>query len=97
MEKKLIHGNELKETRHGMEDNMLRQISVCMCIPNDACTRVHACGYQTNLWVLLQRMFNSYEEGLLIEMEASLIDVCFPFVRLELSWFDIKSFMIFKA
>ena len=68
-----------------MEDNMLRQTSVCMCIPNHACMRVHACGYQIDLRVLLQRMFNYYKEGLLIEMEASLIDVCFPFIRLELS------------
>ena len=85
MEKKMIHGNELKETRHGMEDNMIRQTSVCMCIPNRACTRVRACGYQTELRVLLQRMFKSYEEILLIEVESSLIDVCFPFIRLELS------------
>ena len=39
MEKKLINGNELKDTRHGIEDNMTRQTSVCKCIPNNACTR----------------------------------------------------------
>ena len=39
MEKKLINGNELKDTRHGIEDNMTRQTSVCMCIPNHACMR----------------------------------------------------------
>ena len=30
-------------------------------------------------------VYYSYEEGLLIEMEASLIDVCFPFIRLDLT------------
>jgi len=68
-----------KKQGHGMEDNMIRQTSVCMCIPN------RACGYQTELRVLLQRMFKSYEEILLIEVKSSLIDVCFPFIRLELS------------
>ena len=38
MEKKLIHGNELKGAKHGMEDNMIRQTSVytgtCMWVPN---------------------------------------------------------------
>ena len=66
MEKKLIHGNELKEAKHGMEDNMIRQTSVYMCIPNHACTRVRAYGYPTKLPILLQRM-KSYEERLLIE------------------------------
>ena len=85
MEKQLICGNELKETRHGMEDNMIRRASVCMCIPNHACTQVCACGYQIELQVLLQRMFKSYKERLLIEVKCSLIYVCLPFIRLELS------------
>ena len=97
MEKKLIHGNELKGAKHGMEDNMIRQTSVYMCIPNHACTQVHACGYQTKLPILLQRMLKSYEKRLLIEVESSLLDVCFPFIILEFSWFDIKGFVAFKA
>ena len=52
MEKQLIYGNELKETRHGMEDKMIRQTSVCMYIPNRASMRVRACGYQIELRVL---------------------------------------------
>ena len=44
-----------------------------------------------------KRVFTSYEEGLLTEVKASLIDECFPFIRLELSWYDIKNFMTFKA
>ena len=85
MEKKLIHGNELKGAKHGMEDNMIRQTSVYMCTPNHACTRVRAYGYPTKLPILLQRMLKSYEERLLIEVESSLLDVCFPFIILELS------------
>ena len=56
-----------------------------MCITNRACVWAHECGYQTELQVLLQRIFKSYGKELLIEVESSLIDVCFPFIRLELS------------
>jgi len=42
-----------------------------MCVPNKVAS-------------LLQRVFTSYEEGLLIEVKASLIDECFPFIKLEL-------------
>ena len=61
-----------------------------MCIPNHACTQAYALGYQIELRVLIQRIFKSYEERLIIEMESSLVDMCFPFIRLKLSWFDTK-------
>ena len=60
MEKKLIPDNELKETRHGMENNMIEQASVCICIPNHAYMRVCACGYQIELRILLLSVFKSY-------------------------------------
>jgi len=86
----LIHGNQLKETTHDMEDIMIRQTSVCMCTFNRACMRVRACGYQTELRVLW---------GEIINWSRITINlcVCFPFIRLELSWFDIKILVTFKA
>ena len=48
-----------------------------MCIPNYAYAQAHACGYQTELRVLLQRMLKPYEEKILIEVKSSLIDMFF--------------------
>ena len=68
-----------------------------MCIPNYAYARAHAYGYQIELRVLLQRIPKSYEEKILIEVKSSLIDMFFLFIRLNLSWFDIKDLASFKA
>ena len=70
-----------------------------MCLSNHAYSRAHACGYQTELrvlLVLLQMMFKSYEEILLIDMEFLLINVCFPLIRFKLPWIDIKSLHLLK-
>ena len=56
-----------------------------MYIPNYAYAWAHACGYQTELRALLQRILKSYEEKILIEVKSSLIDMFFLFIRLNLS------------
>ena len=75
MNKKLIHGNEHKAWHR----RQLDKTNKCMHVYTQW---VHACGYQIDLRVLLQtpKDVKSYEERLLIEVESSLIDVCFPFV-----------------
>ena len=58
MEKKLIPNNELKETRHGMSNNMIEQACAY------AYPIMHICRYAhvgtTELRILLQSVFKSY-------------------------------------